>query len=35
MKELKSIWNTKIQELSQKRKHDTDDEKASSSKATA
>jgi hypothetical protein len=37
MKELESIWNTKIQELSQKRKHDSDDklEEVSSSKATA
>jgi hypothetical protein len=37
MKELESIWNTKIQELSQKRKHDSDNDmnEPNPSKATA
>jgi hypothetical protein len=37
MKELKLIWDTKIQELSQKRKYDSDDDmdEPSPSKATA
>jgi hypothetical protein len=37
MKELESIWETKIQELSQKRKHNSDNNmnEPSSSKATA
>jgi hypothetical protein len=36
MKELESIWDTKIQKLSQKRKHNSDDklEEINSSKAT-
>jgi hypothetical protein len=36
MESLESIWNTKIQKMSQKRKHDSDEkeEEASSSKLT-
>jgi hypothetical protein len=36
MKSLESIWDTKIQEMSQKRKHNSDEEKeeASPSKLT-